>query len=83
METYEKTEPQKTTAHGVKPMTQQVAQAERRAGQAAEVELPSTWQVNGEASTSMRNQCLKAPRFESAKLVWPFVVLGDASRLMP
>ena len=31
----------------------------------------------------MRNQCLSAPRFESAKLVWPFVVLGDASRLMP
>ena len=42
MEPYEKTEPQKTTAHGVKPMTQQVAQAERRAGEAAEVELPST-----------------------------------------
>ena len=31
----------------------------------------------------MKNQCLSAPGFESAKLVWPFVVLGDASRLMP
>ena len=44
--------------------------------------LLSTCHVQAEASKAMGNQCLSVAGFESAKLVWPPVVLGDASWLM-
>ena len=73
----------KKTAREVKPMPQQVTSRERcKASCKCPSKLLSTWQVQEEELKDMGNQCLSVAPFESAKLVWPPVVLGDASWLM-